>query len=498
MSQPIVLPDDLHNQTLVANTHPSPWPLPEPRGRYHLVVVGGGTAGLVSAVGAASLGARVALVERHLMGGDCLNFGCVPSKGVLAAAHAAHAARSGAAFGVHAENVTVDFAKAMARMRRVRAAISKNDSAQRLKDLGVDVFLGEGRFTGPATLQVGDRSLAFRKAVIATGARAATLPVPGLAEAGYLTNETVFSLTERPQRLVVIGAGPIGCELAQAFARLGSQVTIVSLDERLLPREDPDAAAILTRQFEAEGIELRLGARLARVEPGKRVVFDRGRGEEKVEADAILVAVGRTPNTEGLGLEAAGVAFDRTGVKVDDRLCTTNRRIYAAGDIASPYKFTHAADAFARIVLQNALFFGRKRATALHIPWATFTDPEVAHVGLSASEAKQRGARTLTVELAEVDRAILEGEGEGFARLHVDHRSNKVLGATLVARGAGDLLGPAVLALTRGLTSSALAGTIAPYPTRGEVWKRLGDLDQRGRLTPRVKRWLSRWFSLWK
>ena len=500
----LVLPDDPHNRALVANVHPSGWPNPTPGDRYTLVVVGAGTAGLVSALGAAGLGARVALVERHLMGGDCLNHGCVPSKGLLRAAHAAHDVRSAGRFGVEVGgDVRADFGAAMERMRRLRAGISRNDSAQRLKEHGIDVYLGDATFTGPDTIEVDGRRLGFRRAVIATGARAASIPVPGLAEAGYLTNETVFSLTELPRRLVVIGAGPIGCELAQAFRRFGADVTIVSLDPRLLPREDPDAAAIMTRAFEREGVGLRLGARLVRVErsgDAKVVVFDRGQGEERAAGDEILLAVGRAPNTDGLGLEAAGVAFDRTGVQVDDRLRTSNKRIYAAGDICSVYKFTHAADAMARIVIQNALFFGRKKASALHIPWATFTDPEVAHVGLYEQDAKERGfdVRTYTVELSEVDRAVLDGETEGFARVHIDGRSGRILGATLVARHAGDMLGEVVLAMTEGLRADALSRAIAPYPTQGEVWKRLGDAHQRTRLTPRVRALFERFFRWWR
>jgi len=502
--QDLVLPDDAHNRSLVANVHPPAWRNPDPGGLYNMVVVGGGTAGLVSALGAAGLGARVALVERHLMGGDCLNHGCVPSKGILRAAHAAHDVRSAARFGVEISGeVRADFGAAMERMRRLRAGISANDSARRLKEHGVDVYLGDAVFTGPDTLEVDGNTLRFRRAVVATGARAASIPVPGLAEAGCLTNETVFSLTELPRRLVVVGAGPIGCELAQALSRFGSEVTIVSLDPRLLPREDADAAALMTRVFEREGVRLALGARLVRVERSgddKIVIFDRGQGQERAVGDEILLAVGRAPNTDGLGLEAAGVSFDRTGVKVDDRLRTTNTRIYAAGDICSVYKFTHAADAMARIVIQNALFFGRKKASALHIPWCTFTDPEVAHVGLYEPEAKARGidVRTYSVELSEVDRAVLDGDTEGFARVHVDGRSGRILGATLVARHAGDMLGEVVLAMTEGLGVDALSRAIAPYPTQGEVWKRLGDAHQRTRLTPSVARWFSHWFAAWR
>ncbi|MBI4161338.1 MAG: mercuric reductase, partial [Acidobacteria bacterium] len=380
-AQPLILPDDAHNRALVENVHPPAWVNPTPTGRYNLVVLGAGTAGLVSAVGAAGLGAKVAIVEKHLLGGDCLNFGCVPSKGVLRAARAVHAVRHAEALGVRTGGpVDFDFAAAMERMRRLRAGISQKDSAHRLARLGVDVFLGEARFVAPDAVEVDGRRLAFSRAVIATGARAAGLPIPGLADAGFLTNETVFSLTRLPRRLIVIGGGPIGCELAQAFRRFGSELSILSLGSRLLPREDEDAAAVLAARFQRDGIHLALGAKIQRVErrrDGKAVVFERDGRQEVVTGDEILVGVGRVPNVEGLGLEAAGVECDKTGVKVDDYLRTTNRRIYAAGDICSVYKFTHAADAMARVVLRNALFFGREKASDLVIPWCTYTDPEV-------------------------------------------------------------------------------------------------------------------------
>jgi pyruvate/2-oxoglutarate dehydrogenase complex dihydrolipoamide dehydrogenase (E3) component len=395
----------------------------------------------------------------------------------------------------------VDFGATMARMRRLRAGLSPNDSAERFRGLGVDVYLGDARFVASDAVLVGDRRLTFARAVVATGARAAGLPVPGLAEAGFLTNETVFTLTAPPRRLVVIGAGPIGCELAQAFRRLGSAVTIVSLDPRLLPRDDPDAARVLDARFAREGIGLALGAKIARVERrdgAKVVVFERGGRAEEVVGDELLVAVGRAPNVEGLGLEEAGIRHDATGVVVDDRLRTTNRRVYAAGDVCSPWKFTHAADAMARIVVQNALFLGRKRASALVVPWCTYTDPEVAHVGIGADEAGRRGGDvlTLTVGLDTVDRAVLDGETEGFARVHVDRRRGRILGATLVAAHAGEMVGEVVLAMTAGLPLAAIGGTIHPYPTQAEVLKRLADAQQRLRLTPGVKALFERWLRL--
>jgi pyruvate/2-oxoglutarate dehydrogenase complex dihydrolipoamide dehydrogenase (E3) component len=491
-STPLLLPDDPYNRALLANAHPADWKNPKPQPRYNLVVIGGGTAGLISALGAAGLGGKVALVERHLLGGDCLNVGCVPSKGVLRAAHAFHEVQQASAFGVQLNGVpTLDFAAAMERMRRLRAQISPNDSAARLASLGVDVFLGEARFTGRETVEVAGETLRFTRAVIASGARAAALPIPGLADAGFFTNETIFSLTELPRRLAVIGGGPIGCELAQSFRRFGAEVTMLAKDAQLLPREDADAAAVVTAQFLREGIVLALGSELLRVEQrgtDKVIVHRRDGQEHEVAVDAILVAAGRKPNIEGLGLEAAGVTSTAAGVAVDDHLRTDNPKIFAAGDVCSKLQFTHAADALARIVIQNALFWGSKRASTLTIPWATYTDPEVAHVGLTEQEARARGLEvtTHTVKLEEMDRAILDGETEGFARIHVDPKG-RLLGATLVARHAGEMIGPPTLVMTQKLTVSALASTIAPYPTQAEVWKRLGDAHARTRLTPTVK-----------
>jgi pyruvate/2-oxoglutarate dehydrogenase complex dihydrolipoamide dehydrogenase (E3) component len=489
MERPLVLPDDVHNQALVRNVHPTGWKNPAPAGRYNLVVIGAGTAGLVSAVGAAGLGARVAIVERHLMGGDCLNYGCVPSKALIRAARAAADARTAAEFGVHAGPVAVDFGQVMTRLRRLRAGISQNDSLARLTGLGIDVFLGQARFVSRDAVEVDGRTLRFARAVVATGARAAAPPIPELAATDYLTNETVFSLTTLPARVVVIGAGPIGCELSQAFRRLGSEVTLITDGPRVLPREDPDAAALVQAVFEREGVRLVLSSSVVRVESAsgdKRVVVERAGREEVVSGDVLLVATGRAANVEDLGLERAGIDFGRHGVAVNDQLRTTNPRVWAAGDVASKFKFTHAADAMARIVIQNALFFGRKRASALVIPWTTYTDPEVAHVGLSAAEAAGRAdVRTFTVPLEDVDRAILDGEARGFARIHADTRG-RILGATLVASHAGEMIGEMSLAVTEGLSLGALARTIHPYPTQAEAWKKLGDAWNRTKLTPRV------------
>jgi len=499
---PRILPDTPENRALAANVHPDDWPNPAPSGRYNLVVMGAGTAGLICAAGAAGLGARVALIERHLMGGDCLNVGCVPSKGFIRASRAVHDARSGAGFGVRGtETITGDFGTAMERMRRLRADISQHDSARRFRDeLGVEVFIGPGRFTARDRIRVGEAELHFTKAAICTGARAAAPPIPGLAEAGYLTNETVFSLTELPPRLAVIGGGPIGCELAQAFARFGSRVSLVEAAPQILGREDRDAAGILHTALVCDGIDLQLGMKITGVSrQGSDKLLQLERDGQRIElaVDEILVGVGRAPNTEGLGLEAAGIAFDRNGVTVNDRLQTTNPNVYAAGDICSAYKFTHTADAQARLLLANALFKGRRKASALTIPWCTYTDPEIAHVGMYEADAAAKGisVTTLTVPLAEVDRAVLDGEAGGFARVHLQQGSDRILGATIVARHAGEMISEFSLAITNGLGLGAIAATIHPYPTQAEVIKKLADAHNRTRLTPLVKKILAGWLK---
>jgi pyruvate/2-oxoglutarate dehydrogenase complex dihydrolipoamide dehydrogenase (E3) component len=498
-----VLPDDAWNRELTANVHPPDWVNPEPSGRYNLVVIGAGTAGLVTAAGAAGLGAKVALIERHLMGGDCLNVGCVPSKGVLRAARAVVAVRSAPRFGVRVpEGAEVDFARAMERVREKRARLSPNDSAARFRGLGVDVFLGDASFAGPDTIEVGGKRLRFKRAVVATGARAILPPIEGIEHRAVSTNETIFDLTERPDRFVVVGGGPIGAELSQAFARFGSEVTIVEMLPRLLPRDDPDAAAVVTRALERDGVRMRLGSRVTRIEADGREAAVHVAGpdgaESRLRADRILMGVGRAPNVEGLNLEAAGVAYDpRFGVGVDDALRTTNPRIFAAGDVAIPHKFTHTADFSARIVIQNALFLGRKKLSALIVPWCTYTDPEVAHVGMSASDAAQAdiAVETFEISLGDVDRAILDGEEEGFVKIHVARGSDRILGATIVAAHAGEMIGEIGLAIVHGIGLGSIASVIHPYPTQAEAIRKAGDAYNRTRLTPRVKRLFERWLS---
>ncbi|HEY9661060.1 MAG TPA: mercuric reductase, partial [Allocoleopsis sp.] len=404
-------------------------------------------------------------------------------------------------FGVQSpESIEVDFAAVMARMRKIRAGISPHDSAQRFQNLGVDVFLGQGRFTSGQSIAVGDQELRFKKAVIATGARAVQPNIPGIEEAGYLTNETVFSLTDRPARLAVVGGGPIGCELAQTFQRLGSQVILFHRGSHILNKEDADAAAVVQQAFLGEGIQLVLNAQITRVEStssGKRVYYQVNQEEQAIEVNEILAGAGRAPNVEGLNLEGVGVEYDvKHGVKVNDFLQTTNPHIYAAGDICMDWKFTHAADAAARIVIKNTLFspFGLRRSklSSLVMPWVTYTDPEIAHVGLYEAEAKQQGiaTNTITIPFSSVDRALADGEEEGFLKLLHQQGSDKILGATIVARHAGEMISEITTAIVNNIGLNQLSSVIHPYPTQAEAIKKAADAYRRTLLTPTSRRFL--------
>ena len=495
-------PLDEHNQKLKSHVRPQDWVNPTPGGRYNLVVIGAGTAGLVTAAGAAGLGAKVALIERELMGGDCLNVGCVPSKGLISAARIARTLRHASEFGIDVPaGATVEFARVMERMRRLRAHISPNDSAARFRDLGVDVYLGGGRFTSSSTVQVDDQTLQFRKAVIATGARAAIPQIPGLDQVPYLTNESIFSLTELPKRLGIIGAGPIGCELAQAFANLGSEVLLIENGDGILPLEDRDASSIVLQAMLKDGVKLLHGGNEIKVrrEGDKIRMSVESQGRQYDEAvDQLLISVGRAPNVQNLGLETVGVEFDnKAGVHVNDRMQTTNPNIFAAGDVCSKFKFTHAADFMARIVIQNALFKGRSKASALTIPWCTYTSPEVAHVGLHEKDAKAQGIEidTYTQQFADIDRSILAGETEGFVKVHTRKGTDKIVGATIVATHAGELISEITLAMKNGIGLMKIGATIHPYPTQAEAIRKLGDQFNRTRLTPFVKSVFRKWLT---
>ncbi|MEM9185786.1 MAG: mercuric reductase [Planctomycetota bacterium] len=515
-----LLPYDEHNQRLEENVHPPAWTNPTPDGPYHLVVIGAGTAGLVSAAVAAGLGAKVALIERNLMGGDCLNVGCVPSKGVISAARVASMVKQAGAFGVHADGgCRIDFAQVMERMRKLRADISPADSAKRFsEEKGVDVYIGPAHFAGGDTVMVGDTPLKFKKAVIATGARAAAPPIAGLDTVDYLTNESVFSLTELPGSLGVIGAGPIGAELAQSFARFGSDVHLINAEPHVLPREDAEAAAIVQASMERDGVKLYGHGRSVQLLPVDRegegdrkvrIKADAAEGGYELVVDKLLVAVGRAPNVDGLGLENVGVEYGkRAGVMVNDYFQTTNPKIYAAGDVCSPSsmsgpaKFTHAADFMARAVVANALFtplgVGKRKASDLVVPWATYTSPELAHVGLNEKQAAEQGVAidTFRQDMEHVDRAILEGATEGFVKVHVAKGTDKIVGATIVAENAGDMIGSLSIAMTNKIGLGKIAASIHPYPTQAEAIRKVGDLYSRTKLTPFAAKFLKSMLKL--
>jgi pyruvate/2-oxoglutarate dehydrogenase complex dihydrolipoamide dehydrogenase (E3) component len=476
-------------------------------------VIGGGTAGLVTAAGTAGLGGRVALIEKHRMGGDCLNTGCVPSKALIASARAAHTIGHASRWGLHPAATTADvwlrdrapeFAleEVMERVRERRAAIAPHDSQERFESLGVDVFRGAAHFVSPQEVVVGDVRLRGASFVIATGSRAALPPVEGLAEVRPYTNETIFDdLRARPDGMIILGGGPIGCELGQAFARLGVRVTVVQSAQRILEKEDPDVADVVRRAMEADGVTLHTSAKARRVTRASgrvRLEVATPAGDEILEAEALLVAAGRLPNVEDLGLDQAGVAFSKKGVTVDAHLRTSQPHIYAAGDVAGGPQFTHVADHHARIVVRNILTpLLKAKADARVLPWCTFTSPEVGRVGLSETEAKKAGVPhdVWTQPLSEVDRAVVESESEGFAKVITEKGSDRILGATIVAERGGDLIHEIVVAMRAGVGLKDLSGTIHAYPTYAELARRTADRYQKSRLTPRAKalfEWLYR------
>jgi pyruvate/2-oxoglutarate dehydrogenase complex dihydrolipoamide dehydrogenase (E3) component len=495
-------PQDAYELERMENVHPTGWSNPQPTGRYSLVVVGAGTAGLVAAHAAAALGAKVALIERNLLGGDCLNVGCVPSKAIIRSSRLYAEMRNAEQYGVQTPtDIKVNFSAVMQRMRGIRARISRADSVRRLTVAGVDVFFGQAHFTGTDAVTIDGIKLHFKKALIATGARPNMPSIPGLVEAGYLTNENVFDLTELPRRLLVIGGGPLGCELAQAFCRFGAQTTIAQERPLFLPREERDAAQILSDSFTRDGIDVRLNTKVVnvRLENGQKLV-DLVSDDYKstVAIDAILTGTGRMPNVEGLNLEAAEVDYDTTkGIRVDDFLCSSNPRIYAAGDACMEHKFTHTADASARIVVQNALFFGRQRLSGLTIPWCTYTDPEIAHVGLYVKQARERDipVKTFTIPMHDVDRAIADNEETGFVKIHVKERTDRILGATIVARHASEMINEITLAMVAGIGLRTLSRVIHAYPTQAEAIKKAADAYNRTRLTPTIQSLLRCWIK---
>jgi pyruvate/2-oxoglutarate dehydrogenase complex dihydrolipoamide dehydrogenase (E3) component len=485
--------------------------VPEERGSgiYNAIVIGGGTAGLVTAAGTAGLGGRVALIERNKMGGDCLNFGCVPSKALIASSRAIEGIRRAELLGLEAMEPDFEFENVFARMRERRAVIEPNDSAERFEELGVDVFAGDANFISPNEIDVDGVRLRAKRFVVATGRRAGVPPIDGIEDIPYYTNETIFDgLKEKPESIVIVGAGPIGCELGQVFNRLGVKTTLVEFLPQIMGKEDVDVATFVQQRLESEGVTVLTGTSIRRAEMRSGEICleadQKGSGDPastmSLSPSVVLIAAGRIPNVEGLNLEAAGVEFTRHGIPVNDYLQTSARHIYAAGDIAGPYQFTHTADTQARVVVRNILMpiqLLRQKVNLDVVPWATYTDPEVAHVGLSERDADEQDLAydLYKQNLAEVDRNIVEGEDVGFAKVLTAKGTDRILGVTLVGVHAGDLLHEFVLAIKHDIGLGGIASTIHAYPTFAEIARKLGDQYNRTRLTPRAKsvfEWLYR------
>lgn len=496
-------PVDEHDEKLVQNTHPSDWKNPKPSECYDLVVIGAGSGGLTAASMMAELGAKVAIIEKNLTGGVSLVTGCVPSKSIIRSSRMIAGMKNADEFaGNCPSSVATNFKEVMHRMRRIRARISIRNAVSELKDLGVEVFLGSASFTSPNSVSVGDAVLKFKKCIIATGSKPERPEIEGLEEAGYLTDLNIFNLKELPKRFAVIGGGPLGCELAQAFARLGSKVTIIQREPKFLPREERDAAQILAFSLARDGLEVRLNTNVVSVKTNDSekilTLTSIGRSWE-LAVDEIAIAIGREPVIEGLHLEKAGVKYDtKKGITVDEYLYTTNKRILAIGDAALSYKFTHVAEATAEMAIRNAFFFGRRKFKDLVIPWCTYTDPEIAHVGMYVSEALSKNipVKTYTVPLNDVDRAITEGEEQGFFKITIREGSDKIIGATVVSQHAGDLIGQLSVAITCGVGLSDLASVIFPYPTHAEAIKRIANQYRKDRLKPWMRKILEFLFKI--
>mmetsp|Transcript_4592 Transcript_4592/g.6135 ORF Transcript_4592/g.6135 Transcript_4592/m.6135 type:complete len:646 (-) Transcript_4592:91-2028(-) len=492
-----------HNVRLLDNVRPTGWVNPEPKTNYNLVAIGAGAGGLVSSSICASLGGTVALIEKHLLGGDCLNVGCVPSKALISAAHAVHTVKNASHFGVNIKGeIEVDFSAIMERMRRLRADISPNDSASRFtKEIGVDVFQGTAKFISKNEVEVDGKVLKFSKCILAMGGRPKLPPIPGIDTVNVLTNVSIFNLTKLPPRLGVIGAGPIGMEMAQAFARFGSNVTVFMRGDHILSKEDEDAALIVEKSLQEDGVQFKKNVVYDRIEKDqdKIKVFYKIKGEETQEfhlvVDELLVSAGRAPNVNGMNLEKAGVAFnERDGVQVNDQLQTTNSNIYAVGDCCTRFQFTHVADFMARMAIRNAFFFGSGKFSQMLIPWATFTSPEIAHVGLYESDAKRKGIKysLYTKQFDDVDRAILDGEDstKGFVKIMCKGSTDEIIGATIVGDHAGDMISEISVAIQNKVKLGQIANVIHPYPTQGEAIRQAGDLFNKTKLTPTVKKLL--------
>ncbi|MGH6943399.1 MAG: dihydrolipoyl dehydrogenase family protein [Geminicoccaceae bacterium] len=492
---PRLLPEDEHNAALLANVSPHDWKNPTPADRYNLVVIGAGTAGLITAAVASGLGAKVALVERALLGGDCLNAGCVPSKSLIAAANAAHLMRRAARFGVNGHQPRIDFERVHRHVHEVIAGIAPTDSQERFEGLGVRVIRAHASFCARDEIEAGGERVRARRFVIAAGSRPAVPPIPGLAEVPYVTNETVFENRSVLAHLIVIGGGPIGCELAQAHRRLGSEVTVVDLGP-VLPKDDPELTRIVREQLQADAVVIheRVEVRsVAQAGNGIALTIEADGASLRIEGSHLLVAAGRAPRVEGLNLEAAGVAYGKAGIEVDRRLRTSNKHIFAIGDVIGGYQFTHVGSYHAGIVIKNALFRLPAKVDYRALPWVTYTDPELAQVGLSEARARQDGQATqvLRWSFEDNDRARTERDTLGFIKVVVGKRG-RILGASIVGAHAGELILPWVLAIRERLRIGAMAELIVPYPTRGEVSKRAAGAFYAPKLFNPRTRWLVR------
>ncbi|MEL6938687.1 MAG: FAD-dependent oxidoreductase [Cyanobacteria bacterium J06598_1] len=436
---------------------------------YDLVIIGGGSAGLVAASAGAQINARVALIEKDKLGGDCLHYGCVPSKSLIHAAQIAYNVKTASRFGIYTDAPTIKLDEAMGHVQEVVETIQEHDSTERFEKLGVEVIYGMGQFVDDKTFEVNGRQLKSRAFLVATGSRPTVPPVQGLKEAGFLTNEQVFNVKDRPDALAVIGAGPIGCELGQSFSRLGSEVTLLASRDVIMPKEDPEAAAVVQKQLVSEGLRIMTNTRAERVDlvNGRKQITA---GGETITVDEILIATGRTPNVGSLNLEAAGVDYDKKGIKVDAKLRTSNKRIYAAGDVIGGYQFTHVAGYEAGVAMQNALIMPTKKADYRVIPWATFTEPELARVGLTENQARDRYGDDVFVlkqGFDGVDRALAESAGYGFAKF-ITKKDGELLGAHIVGPHAGELIHEAVITMSQKLKVSAMQ-CIHVYPTLSEI-----------------------------
>ncbi|MEO8945204.1 MAG: mercuric reductase [Gemmatimonadaceae bacterium] len=468
--------------------------------QYDMIVIGGGSAGLVTSAGCAGIGARVALVAQGRLGGECLWNGCVPSKAMIACARAASEARHAARFGVAVRDVSVDFGGVMRWIREAQQSIAPHDSPERFRSLGVDVITGAASFAGHRRVTVNGQTLEAKRITIATGSVPAIPPVKGLDTVPFLTNETIFDLDQQPRTLLILGGGPVGLELAQAFARLGTTVHVVEMAAQLLPREDRELADMLGDCLRADGVTLLLGtkaSRVAAVDGSIQLTATKGDGSEvTLRGDALLVATGRTANIKSLELDKGGIEANDTGIVVDDTLRTSARGVWAAGDCVGPLRFTHVAEYDARLVVRNAFFPFASKANHDGIPWVTYTAPELAHVGLTPDAARQRYGDSVKVwskPFSEVDRAVTDGHTHGMVKLVTDHRG-KILGGHILGHGAGDMIGEITIAMHNGLSAAKLANTIHPYPTYSDAIRRAADDFQKSRFT-KVPRAIARWFA---